>query len=102
MTHRVRIARPNHSSVTLGALDLSTPPGLAKGFAAAKQLQALGAREQALPLRRALARACADVHGEGHANTLTAKNNLAGLLVELGGQAEARRRALVFPAPADG
>jgi hypothetical protein len=71
-------------------LDLGTQQGLMQGFAAAKKLQDIGALDQALPVRRTLVRACAELHGETHANTLTAKNNLAGLLVTLGEKAEAR------------
>lgn len=73
----------------MDTLDLGTMQGLAQGFDVARKLQAVGANEKALPVRRTLLCACSDLHGETHANTLTAKNNLAGLLVTLGEKVEA-------------
>ena len=73
----------------MDTLDLGTPQGLVQGFDVARKLQAVGANEKALPVRRTLLCACSDLHGKTHANTLTAKNNLAGLLVTLGEKVEA-------------
>ena len=71
-------------------LDLRTQQGLAEGSGVALKLEAIGALERALKLKRALVAAEAEVKGRSHVDTLLAKMRLANLLKKLGERDEAR------------
>eukprot|EP01046_Picozoa_sp_COSAG06_P094250 COSAG06_NODE_40411_length_402_cov_0.844884_1_plen_133_part_11 len=71
-------------------LDLGTQAGLREGYDVAEKLEAIGASERALALKRAVVVGHVEVNGQTHIDTLAAKNNLANLLRQLGERDQAR------------